>query len=78
MIEPNARQCFRIVQLYGPDKARESTLVSEHPSAADAFATIDHLAAEMVRTCTPSTMIAAIELIVIDEDDRIVQRPGAH
>ena len=69
---------FRIVQPYGPDKARQSTVICEHATAAAAFAAIDRLAEEMVRKGTPITMIAAIELIVVDAADRIVRRPGAH
>jgi hypothetical protein len=66
---------FRIVQPYGPDKARQSTLISKHRSAADAFATIDCLAAEMARIGVPSD---AIELVVVDHAGEIVRRPGAH
>ena len=66
---------YRIVQPYGRDKARESTVISEHQTAADAFAEIDRLSAQMVRTGAPSDMV---ELIVVDEAGRIVQRPGAH
>jgi hypothetical protein len=69
---------FRVVQPYGHPNDRQSTVISEHPTAADAFATIDALAVEMVRTGTPATMIRAIELIVIDGAGNIVRRPGAH
>ena len=65
---------FRIVQPWGPDKAREATLISEPATAAEAFAEIDRLSAQMVRTGAPSD---AIELIVIDCDDRLVRRPSA-
>src|SRR5688572_19571504 len=41
---------FRVVQPWGADKAREATLISEHPTAAEAFAEIDRLSAEMVCT----------------------------
>jgi len=50
-------------------------LISEHPTAAAAFAEIDRLASEMVRTGAPSN---AIELIVVDQAGEIVRRPGAH
>ena len=63
------------MQPWGPDKARQSTLISEHPTAADTFAEIDLLASEMVRTGAPSD---AMEWIVIDQVDRIVQRSDAH
>ena len=45
------------------------------PGAAASFTEIDRLSSEMVRTGAPSD---AVELIVIDQDDQIVQRPGAH
>jgi hypothetical protein len=66
---------YRVVQPYGKDKAREATVVSEHATAADAFAEIDHVSAQMVRTGAPSDYV---ELIVIDGEGRIVQRPDAH
>lgn len=66
---------YRIVQPYGRDKARESTVASEHATAADAFAEIDRVSAQMVRTGAPSN---AVELIVVDPQGRIVQRPEAH
>ena len=66
---------FRIVQPYGPDKARQSTLISEHPTAAGAFAAIDRLSSEMVRTGAPSD--AAVELVVIDADGKVVRRANA-
>jgi hypothetical protein len=63
---------FRVVQPYGRDKARESTIISGHHKAAEAFAEIDRLSSEMVRTGAPSN---AIELIVVDANRRIVPRP---
>ena len=66
---------FRIVQPYGPDKGRQAKIISEHASAAEAFAGIDRLSAQMVRTGAPSD---AIELIVIDPYGQIVPRPHAH
>jgi hypothetical protein len=44
---------FRVVQPYGRDKARESTVIREHATAADAFAKIDRMSAQMVRTGAP-------------------------
>lgn len=45
-------------------------IISEgHATAAQAFAEIDRLSSEMVRTGVPSN---AIELIVVDADRRIV------
>jgi hypothetical protein len=65
---------FRVVQPYGAARARQCTLISEHPTVEAAFAEIDRLAAEMVRTGAPSD---AVELIVVDTEDRIAVRPGA-
>ena len=65
---------FRVVQPCGRDKAWESTVISEHPTAADAFNEIDRLSAEMVRTGAPSD---AVELVVVDANGRIVRRPDA-
>ena len=55
--------------------ASQSTIISEHVTAFDAFNAIDRLSSEMVRTGAPSD---AVELIVIDHDDAVVPRPGAH
>ena len=66
---------FRIVQPWGPDKARQATLISEHRTVAEAFGEIDRLSEQMVRTGAPSD---GVELLVVDADDRIVQRPGLH
>lgn len=65
---------FKIVQPWGADKARQSTVVSEHESADEAFHEIERLAYEMVRRGVPSD---AVELIVV-ERGRIVQRAGIH
>lgn len=69
------RASFRVVQPWGPDKARQATLISEHATAAEAFREIDRLSAQMVRTGAQSD---AVEFVVVDADDRMVQRPGAH
>ena len=50
-------------------------MISAHATAAEAFAEIDRLSAQMVRTGAPSD---AIELIVVDVAGRIVKRPDAH
>ena len=60
---------YRIVQPYGRDKAREATFQSEHATVAEAFAAIDETYARMRRLGGTST---GVELIVIDEQDRIV------
>ncbi|MCZ6734561.1 MAG: hypothetical protein O7C65_02080 [Planctomycetota bacterium] len=61
---------FRVMQPWSPHKGRQADLISEHHTVAAAFAEIDRLSAEMVRTGAPSD---AIELVVIDADDRVVQ-----
>ena len=66
---------YRIVQTYGRDVAHQSTLISEHATAMDAFAEIDRLAAQMVRTGVRPDVV---ELLVLDADGEIVRRPGAH
>lgn len=70
-----SRLMYRIVQPYGKDKAREATIVSEHASAAEAFAEIDRLSAQMVRTGAPSD---AVELFVVDVNGQIAPRPRSH
>jgi hypothetical protein len=66
---------FRIVQPYGRDVGRESTTISEHASVTDAFAEIDRLAAEMMRT---GARLETVTLFVVDATGAIVTRPGAH
>ena len=66
---------YRVVRPFGRNRARESTMISEHATAADAFAEIDRLSAQMVRTGAPAD---AVEFIVVDEAGRIIQRPEAH
>ena len=66
----------RVVQPWGPDKARQATLVGDgHATAAEAFAEIDRLAAEMMRTGAPSD---AVQLVVVDVDGRQVRRRSLH
>ena len=66
----STRAVFRIVQAWGPNKARHCTVISMHATAAAAFAEIDRLASEMVTD--------AIELLVLDQAGEIVRRPRAH
>jgi hypothetical protein len=67
---------FRVVQPWGPDKIQQNTILSEHSTAAAAFAEIDRLSSEMVRTGAPAD---AIELVVIDvERATIIRRSGTH
>lgn len=62
---------FFVVQPYGRDKGRESTIVYEAASVAEAFAEMERLAEQMKRTGAPSN---AVELLVVDEERRIVRR----
>jgi hypothetical protein len=55
-----AMTSFRVVQTWGRNAATESTLISEHPSAVDAFAEIDRLSARMARTGAPSDAVALV------------------
>jgi hypothetical protein len=54
---------FQVVQPWGRDKLRQSTMLSQHQTAAAAFAEIDRLASEMARTGASTN---AVELVVID------------
>jgi hypothetical protein len=63
---------YGVVQPYGRDPVRESTLVSVHPTADAAFNEIERLSAQMTRTGAPSD---AVELLVVDfEQQRVVRR----
>ncbi len=62
---------FFVVQPYGRDKGRDSTIIYEAGTVAAAFAEIDRLAEQMKRTGARSD---AIELLVVDEARRIVPR----
>jgi hypothetical protein len=64
---------YRVVQPWGPDVARQSTTISQHRTAALAFAAIDTIAVEMQRGGAPSD---AVRLVVLDPDGRLVERPG--
>jgi len=44
-------------------------------TVAEAFAALDAISAKMMRTGTPSN---AIELVVVDENGRQVERPDSH
>ena len=66
---------FRIVQPYGRDVGRQSATVSGHATVAEAFAALDVLTEQMVRTgVKPDT----VTLIVLDASGAIMARPGAH
>lgn len=66
---------FRLMQSWGPDRARQSTLISEYATAQSAYEEIDRLAALMERTGAPSD---EIELVVVNPSDEIVQRRDLH
>ena len=67
---------YRVVQPWGPDRARQATIVSDgHPTAAAAYAELDRLQFQMLSTgVQPDT----VELLVVDGQHRIVSRPAAH
>jgi len=66
---------FRVVQPWGPDKGRQGTVQSEHKTIAEAFAALDSVAIEMSQLGVPGDVI---ELVVVDEQGKVVARPGTH
>lgn len=66
---------FRVVQPWGKDRGHEATLIGEHATVDEAFAHIDRLAEQMVRTGAPSD---SVDLLVVDDAGRIIDRPQAH
>ena len=66
---------FRDMHPWAPDKGRQATLQSEHATIAAAFAAIDAIAGQAVRTGAPS---GALELVVADENGNVVPRPHLH
>ena len=46
---------YRVVQPWGKDCDTQSAVLGEHATVADAFAQIDRLTVQMVRTGAPST-----------------------
>ena len=59
---------------WGTDKANQSTVVTQRDTIESAFAEIDRMAAQMLKTGCPSD---TVELIVVDEAGCIVRRPHA-
>jgi hypothetical protein len=57
----------------GRDRGRQPTLLSEHEPVEEAFAHIDRLVAQMLRTGASGD---AVELIVSDDDGAVVRPPG--
>ncbi len=70
-------QRYAVVQpwLGARDVSREHTTLSVHSTAYEAFAAIDAMSGQMVRTRAPSD---AVTLIVIDARGRIVTRPRSN
>ena len=60
---------FRIVQPWGPDKVRQSTILSEHQTSAEAFDEIERLVSQMLRTGVPTD---EIELVIVDVNLNVV------
>ena len=68
---PNGKP-YRIVQPWGPDKTRQATVVSDnHLTVDDAFAELDRLYDQMIRT---GTRPEVLELLVADRWGRLVAR----
>jgi hypothetical protein len=64
---------YKIVQPWGPDRARQSTLVSDgYASETEVFAELDRLQERMRRS---GVSVDFVELIVVDNVDRIRARP---
>jgi hypothetical protein len=66
---------YRVVHPWGRDKGRQATLQSGHATIAEAFAGLDAMAAQAVRTGASSD---ALELIVVDDAGRKLTRPSSH
>ena len=65
---------FRVVQPWGPGKAREATVISEHPTARPpSRRSIGSHPRWCGRARAPSD---AVELIVVDQAGVIVQQTG--
>jgi hypothetical protein len=59
----------------GPDKGPQTTLQSERATITEAFAAIDAMRAQAVRT---GARRDALELIVVDEQGNVIPRPATH
>jgi hypothetical protein len=66
---------YRVVQPWGRDKARQATVVSQHHTSKAAFSAIDRVAALAARNGTDA---GHLELLVVDDEGRIMRRPDAH
>ena len=65
---------YRVVQPWGKNYDTQSAVLGDHATVAEAFAQIDRMTAQMVRTGAPSN---AVELFVIDDRGSVIRRPGA-
>lgn len=63
---------YYIVQPWGPDKVRQATRVSEHPTVTAAYAQIDWYTELSARRGVRN---ATLELLVVDSHGRLVTRP---
>ena len=66
---------YRVVQPWGRGINTQGTIVSEHLTVAEAFATIDRMAAAME---VEDVRIEDLELVVVDSRGRVVPRPDVH
>lgn len=66
---------YRVVQPWGSDRVRQVTVISDHHTVAGAFEEIDSFADRMMRNGVSSN---AVELFVLDSEDRVVARPNIH
>jgi hypothetical protein len=64
---------FRVIQRWGPNLARHSTVLSEYSKRAAAFADMDQRVAIHVEA---GAVAEALQLLVIDGDGRPVERPS--
>ena len=75
LLAPAARTTRRLWSMamgtLGAGQGLQATPQSEHATVAEAFAALDAISAKMMRTGTPSN---AIELVVVDENGRQVER----
>jgi hypothetical protein len=64
---------FRVIQRWGPNLARHSTVLGEYSKRAIAFADLDQRIALLVEA---GAVADALQMLVIDRDGRQVQRPS--
>jgi hypothetical protein len=63
---------FRVIQRWGPNLARHSTVLGEYGKRVAAFADMDRRVATHVEA---GLAAGALQLLVVDGDGRPVQRP---